>query len=325
MIHLVPRRFFMSVMVAAMCSASAFAQQYPVKPVRLIVPFAPGGTSDFVARLVAVKLTEALKQSVYVENKPGADARIGIDFVAKAPADGYTLLLGHGGAMTVNPALYPNLPYDVLRDFAPIGMLTESGLLLVTAATSEYKTVADLIKAGKADSAKLSYSTGGIGSTAHTTSELFNYQAGVKALHIPFTGAGPATVAAVSGEVSYTFTGQATGWPLVNAGKLRALGVTSAQRLAEHPEVPTIAESGAAGFNTYDWNFLLAPAGTPDAIVKKLNAELRQILNDPTTKAQMAKLGVVGQPGSPEQLTARIRTELVKWARVVKETNIKAQ
>ncbi len=325
MIHLVPRRFFLVAAAAAVVCANAFAQQYPVKPVRLIVPFAPGGTSDFVARLVAVKLTEALKQSVYVENKPGADARIGSDFVAKAPPDGYTLLLGHGAALTVNPALYSNLPYDVLRDFAPIGMLTESGLLLVTAANSEYKTVGDLIRAGKADSAKLSYSTGGIGSTAHTTSELFNYQAGIKALHVPFTGAGPGTIAAVSGDVSYTFTGQATGWPLVNGGKLRALAVTSSQRLADHPEVPTIAESGAPGFNTYDWNFLLAPAGTPDAILKRLNAELLQILNDPATRAQMAKLGVVGQPGSPEQLTARIRTELVKWARVVKETNIKAQ
>lgn len=311
--------------VIGACYTTGMAQQYPTKPVRIIVPFAPGGTSDFVARLVAVKLTEKLKQSVFVENKPGADARIGIDFVAKAPPDGYTLLLGHGAAMTVNPAIYPNLPYDVLRDFAPIGMLTESGLLLVTGVNSEYKAVGDLIKAGKADANKLSYSTGGVGSTAHTTSELFNFQAGIKALHVPFAGAGPGTIAAVAGEVSYTFTGQATGWPLVNGGKLRALAVTSAHRLADHPEVPTIAESGASGFNTYDWNFLLAPVGTPDAIVKKLSAELLTILNDSATKAQMAKLGVLGQPGSPEQLTARIKTELVKWARVVKETNIKAQ
>ncbi len=325
MTYRIPRRFLFGAVAAAALSMSAFAQQYPAKPVRLIVPFAPGGTSDFVARLIAVKLTENLKQSFFVENKPGADARIGINFVAKAPPDGYTLLLGHGGALTVNPALYTNLPYDVLRDFAPIGMLSESALLLVSPASSDIKTLPELIRAGRADASKLTFATGGIGSTAHTTAELFNFQTGIKALHIPFSGAGPGTVAVVAGEVSYTFTGQATGWPLVNAGKLRALAVTSAQRLADHPDTPTVAESGVPGFNTYDWNFLLAPAGTPDAILKTLNAELIAILNDPATKAQLAKLGVEGRPGSAEQLTARIKTELVKWAKLVKDANIKAQ
>ena len=259
------------------------------------------------------------------KTRPARGALIGIEFVAKAAPDGYTLLLGHGGAMTVQPALYPKLPFHVLRDFAPIGMLTESALILVTAPTSGIGSVDELVRAGKAADSKVTYSSGGVGSSAHTTAELFNFRTGIKALHIPYKGAAPATVAVVAGDVTYTFTGQAPGWPLIDGGKLKALAVTSAERLPDHPNIPTIAESGVSDFTSYDWNFLLAPAGTPVEIVDRLNKELLAILAEPDTQAQLRKAGMEVRPGTPQALTKRITAELATWAQLVKDAGIKVE
>ncbi len=304
-------------------SAMALAQDYPSHPIRLIVPFAPGGTTDIVARIIADRLGQNLRQAIVVENRAGAGGGIGTDAVAKAAPNGYTLLMGHIGALTINPAIYEKLPYQPLRDFAPISVAIVTPLILITGPTSGINSVAQLVALAKAQPEKLTYATAGAGSASHMASELLNFNARIKTIHIPFKGAGPATTAVVAGDVSFMFSGQGQSWPLVKAGKLRSLGLASLKRSPEHPDTPTIAEAGIPNFEMLDWNGLLAPAGTPGDIITKLNREVRTVLTDPAVSAKLISQGYEPRPGSPEDFTALIKSELEKWAQVAKTAGIK--
>ena len=299
---------------------------YPSRPIRLIVPFAPGGTTDAVARAVATKLGQALNQSIVVENRAGAGGSIGTDFVAKARPDGYTLLLGSAGPLSVNPTLYPNLPYDPTRDFTPVGMICTSALVLVTSSASGIASTADLIRQAKANPGSLTFSTAGVGGASHIAAELFASMAGIKATHVPYRGSGPATVAAVAGETSFTFTGQTAAWPMVQAGKLRALGVGSRERSAEHPEVPTVAESGPVpGYEALDWNVIMAPPGTPESVVRALSDGLDRILDDPELRASFVQQGIAIRKGTAADVQALMRHDIAKWAKVIEEAGIETQ
>ena len=299
------------------------AQAYPTKTIRFIVPFAPGGNTDVVARLVANGLSQQMGQSVIVENRAGAGGGIGTDYVAKAAPDGYTVLIGHIGALTINPAIYEKLPYDTLKDFDPVGLSVVTPLVLVSAPSVGINSVADLIAKAKADPSKLTYATAGAGSAAHMASELFNMAANIQTTHIPYKGAAPATTSIVSGEVSFAFTGQAPAQPFVKAGKLVALGVTGLTPSPLFPGVPTIASMGLKDFEVVDWNGLLVPAGTPKSVVEKLNTELVKFLNLPETKTRLAQLGFEGRPGTPAQFETFIKSEMQKWSQSAKAAKIK--
>lgn len=300
------------------------AQTYPTKSIRFIVSFAPGGNTDVVARLVANGLSQQMGQSVIVENRAGAGGGIGTDYVAKSAPDGYTVLIGHIGALTINPAIYEKLPYDTLKDFEPVGLSVVTPLVLVSAPSVGINSVTDLIAKAKADPGKLTYATAGAGSAAHMASELFNMAANIQTTHIPYKGAAPATTSIVSGEVSFAFNGQAPAQPFVKAGKLVALGVTGLTPSPLFPGVPTIASMGLKDFEVVDWNGLLVPAGTPKSIVEKLNTELVKFLNLPETKTRLAQLGFEGRPGTPAQFGTFIKSEMQKWSQSAKAAKIKA-
>lgn len=308
----------------AMMPLSSLAQDYPVKPIRFIVPFAPGGNTDVAARLVANGLSQQIGQPVIVENRAGAGGVIGTDFVAKAPPDGYTVLVGHIGALTINPAIYEKLPYDTLKDFEPVGLSVVTPLVLVSASSLGIHSIAELIAKAKAEPGKLTYATAGSGSAAHMASVLFNLSAHIQTTHVPYKGAAPGATALVSGEVSFGFQGQAPAQPFVKAGKLVALGVTGKTPSPQFPGVPTLASSGLKDFEVVDWNGLLVPAGTPKSIVTKLNTELVKYLNLADTKTRLAQLGFEGRPGTPEQFTSFIKSEMDKWSRSAKAANMKA-
>lgn len=324
------KRIFLPLLAGLMLAGQALpgaaqGSNYPDRPIRLVVPFAPGGTTDAVARAVAAKMGLILGQSIVVDNKAGAGGSIGTDYVAKAPPDGYTLLLGSSGPLSVNPSLYPKLPYDSLKDFSPVGLICTSALVLVAYPGARLATTADLIKAARAAPDTLTYSTAGVGGASHIAAELFSLNAGIRAVHVPYRGSGPATVAAVAGETTYTFTGQTAAWPMVEAGKLVALGIASARRSPEHPNVPTVAEAGLAGFEAADWDVLMAPPGTPLAVLARLDDALRKVLADPDLKAGFVKQGIEIQSGTPAQVNALIRADIAKWARVIRSANIHAE
>lgn len=307
----------------AVTPAISMAQAYPTRTIRFVVPFAPGGNTDVVARLVANGLSQQMGQPIVVENRAGAGGGIGTDLVAKAAPDGYTVLIGHIGALTINPAIYEKLPYDTLKDFEPVGLSVVTPLVLVSAPSAGIKSMADLIAKAKAEPGKLTYATAGAGSAAHMASELFNMAAHIQTTHIPYKGAGPATTALVSGQVSFAFNGQAPAEPFIKAGKLVALGVTGLTPSPLFPGVPTIASMGLKDFEVVDWNGLLVPAGTPKNIVDKLNTELDKFLNLPETKTRLAQLGFEGRPGTPAQFGTFIKSEMEKWSRSAKAAKIK--
>jgi tripartite-type tricarboxylate transporter receptor subunit TctC len=315
----------LAVAVCGVWAGAAQAQSFPSRAMRIIVPFTPGGTTDVVARSVAAMLGKSLNQSVVVENRPGAGGSIGADLVAKASPDGYTLLMGSSGTLAFNPSLYAKLPYDPVRDFAPVGMVCESALVLVTHPASELSSVGNLIKLAKSNPGKFTFSTAGVGSATHVAAELLMSLAGIQTLHVAYKGASPATVAIVAGEASYAFTGQTLAWPLVAGGKLRAVGLASNHRNPDHPDVPTIAEAGVPNFEATDWFAVLAPAGTPPVIVNKLNAALQTLLKDVDLKSNLARQGIEIRAGSPEQLSAHIKRQITKWAQVIKNANIKGE
>ncbi|MDO9437182.1 tripartite tricarboxylate transporter substrate binding protein [Hydrogenophaga sp.] len=317
-------------MAVALCSAittlplSAHAQAYPTKTIRIVVPFAPGGNTDVAARLLANGLGQQMGQSIIVENRAGAGGGIGTDFVAKAAPDGYTVLLGHIGALTINPAIYDKLPYNTVQDFEPVGLAVTTPLVLVTSPNTGVKSVAELIAKAKAEPGRLTYATAGSGSAGHMASELFNLAAQIQTTHVPYKGAAPGTTALLSGEVSFRFSGQAPVQEFVKSGKLLALGVTGATPSPQFPGVPTLASLGLRNYEVQDWNGLLVPAGTPKAIVDKLNAELNKFLSLPDTQTQLARLGFEGRPGTPAEFASFIRSETEKWSKSAKAANIKA-
>jgi tripartite-type tricarboxylate transporter receptor subunit TctC len=304
-------------------STSAFAQTWPVKPIKWIVPFAPGGTTDILARTIGEKLTVALGQPVIVENKPGAGGGVGAEFTAKAPPDGYTIMGGTISTHAINASLYKSLPYDPIKDFVPITMIVRLPNLLVVHPEIPAKSVAELITLLKANPGKYSFASSGHGTSQHLSGELFKSMAGVDMQHIPYKGSPPALQDVVGGQVAMTFDNITTAWPLAKGGKLRALAVTTAKRSEVAPDVPTLSESGLAGYEVGSWQGVFAPAGTPPAIVKRLNAEIVKIINMPDVKEKLIGLGAEPVGNTSEEFAALVKTEVVKWAEVVKKSGAK--
>ena len=311
-------------LTAALAPSLATAQAYPNKPIHLVVPFSAGGAVDTVGRTLGEKLTTQLGQSVIVDNKPGASANIGADAVAKAAPDGYTLLVGANGLAT-NMALFRSLPFNTLKDFAPISLLGNAPLVLVVATGSPFKSLNDLLAAGRADKTALTYGSAGNGSSGHLAAALLESVGKFEALHVPYKGGAPALVDLVAGRISFMLLNPLEVGPQLQAGRLRALAVSSTQRLPLLPNVPTMAEAGLPGFEAGVWWALVAPAGTPPAVIARLSAETQKALADPGVKERLNALGAVVTPSTPEQLAAFLQAEVTKWARVIKAANIEAE
>jgi tripartite-type tricarboxylate transporter receptor subunit TctC len=320
------RKFVRLLMLAALCAlaaGTASAQSWPTRPIKYIVPFAPGGTTDILARTISEKLSIALGQPVVVENKPGAGGGVGADFTAKAAPDGYTIMGGTISTHAINASLYTNLPYDPVKDFVAITLIARVPNLLVVNPDIPVKTVAELIALLKANPNKYTFASSGNGTSQHLSGELFKSMAGVQMQHIPYKGSPPALQDVVGGQVTMTFDNITTALPLAKAGKLRALAVTTAKRSAVAPDVPTLAESGLVGFEVGSWQGVFAPAGTPPDIVKRLNAEIVKIINMPDVREKLLALGAEPVGDTPEQFAAYVKTEGVKWSEVVKKSGAK--
>jgi len=305
-------------------AGNASAQAYPVKPVRVVVPFPPGGPTDTVARLMAPRMTEGLKQTVVIENRAGAGGVIGTELVAKSPADGYTLVMGTIGGLAVSMSLLPNRGYDTLRDLAPITQAVNVTSILVTHPSVPAKSVKELLALARARPGKLNYGSSGAGTITHLAGELVKLLGGVSIVHVPYKGGAPALVAIVSGEVDLTFENSLIIVPHIKSGKVRALGVTGAKRSKLLPDLPSIAET-LPGYGASGWYGLLAPAGTPRDIVARLNAEAVRALRTPDVADKLSSQGAEPAPGAPEEFAAFIRSEIDKWAKVVKAANMKPE
>ena len=303
--------------------AQAQAPAYPTKPVKLVVPFPPGGSLDLAGRLIAQKLTEMWGQSVVVENKPGAGGNIGADYVAKSPPDGYTILLGALSTHAVNPSLYKTMPYDAARDFAPITLIAITPNVLVVNASLPVNSAKEFIAYAKANPGKLAFGSGSNGSAGHLAGELFKVETGSDAIHVPFKGGAPATQALMAGDTQFMFDNLANAMAQVKAGRIKALAVTTAQRSSLVPDLPTMSEAGLPGFDISTWYGLFAPAGTPPAIVAKWNADVTKILSSPDVKAKLVADGADPSPDTPEQFREFIARELAKYARIVKASGAK--
>jgi len=305
-------------------AAGAGAQTYPSQPIKMIVPFTAGGTTDILARTIGQKLAEAWRQPVIVENKPGAGGNIGADAVAKAKPDGYTILMGTIGTQSINASLYAKMPYDAAKDFAPVTLVAMVPNVLVVNPGVPAKSVAELIALAKAKPGQLNFASSSTGGSPHLSGEMFKQMTGADIVHVPYKGSAPAITDLLGGQVSLMFDNLPSALPQVKAGKLRALGVTSARRSQAAPEIPTIAESGVPGYEVDSWFGILAPAGTPKEVVGKLNAEIARILQMPDVRQRLQEQGAEPVGGTPEQFADHIRKETVKWARVVKASGAKA-
>ena len=318
--HSVTRRAIFA-LALAVTGATAFAQTaYPNKPIRLVVPFPPGGGTDLIARTVAQRLTDTLKWTIVIDNRPGAGGNIGVDTVAKAAPDGYTLVIGQTSNLAVNPTLYPKLPYDPTKDFAPVVVLSSSPIVIAVAAQSPFKTFADVVTAAKKKPKTITLGYSGNGTVAHLSSELAQKTAGIELQHIPYKGASQAMTDVMSGQVDLYLSSVPTLLGHVRDQKLRALAVTSIKRSGELPDTPTLAESGYKDFDAVTWFGILAPAGTPADVVRTLNTEFNKALRDPAVAAKLRSDGgdVIG--GTPEQFSALIKSEIPRWGRIVKES-----
>jgi tripartite-type tricarboxylate transporter receptor subunit TctC len=303
----------------------AVAQPYPAKPVRLVVTGAPGSVTDVRGRWLADRLTRALAQPVFVENRPGAGGNVGSEYAARSAPDGYTILVVHQGTVAINPHLYPNLAYDPLVDLAPITRMTSNPLLLAVHPTVPAMTTAELIALAKAKPGQLNYGSPGGGTPPHMAGELFKRMAGIDVTHVPYKGGAGALADLVAGRLTYTIEGPAIQLAQVKAGRLRALAVTGPQRFAALPEVPTLAESGVPGYEYVAWTGIAAPAATPRTIIAKLYAETAAVLRSPESREYFAAHGAEPGGESPEEFAAFIRAEHAKWGKVVREAGIKAE
>ena len=317
------RSLLTSLALAALCT-TAWSQTYPERPVKLIVPYAPGGSADIVARLIADEWGKALGKPVFIENKGGAGGNLGVEAVAKSPADGYTIGL-QTVSLAINPSLTPKMPYDTLKDLAPIGMVAASQHVLVVTNNLPAKDLQELLALAKSKPGKLTYGSAGGGSTFHMSAELFKAQAGLAIVHIPYRGGGPALTDTIAGQVDMSFPVLSAAQGHVQAGKVRALGVTGSKRSPLMPTVPTIAEAGLPGYAFETWFTVFAPAGTPKPMIDKLNATLVTVLQSASVKERMAKEGFEATPSTPEQARARVESEMPRWAKLVKERGITAE
>jgi tripartite-type tricarboxylate transporter receptor subunit TctC len=303
--------------------AIAQAPAYPTKPIRIVVPFPPGGATDILARDVAQKLTDAWGQSVIVDNRPGAGGNIGSELVAKSAPDGYTLEMGTVGTHAINASLYAKMPYDNVKDFVPIILVAGVPNVLEVNPALPVNSVPELIAYAKANPGKLNFASSGNGTSIHLSGELFKAMAGVEMTHVPYKGSAPALQDLIAGQVQVMFDNLPPSLPQIRAGKLRALAVTSAARAPALPDVPTVAEAGLPGFEASSWFGLLAPAGTPPAIVAQINAEVGKWLATPEAKENLAKQGANAAGGTPEDFAKHIAAETAKWAKVVKASGAK--
>jgi tripartite-type tricarboxylate transporter receptor subunit TctC len=312
------------VAITAFSFGSALAADpYPTRPIRMIVGFAPGGGTDLTARPVAQKLSDLMGQQVIVENRPGAAGNIATEQVARAAPDGYTLLMGTIAALAINPGLYGDLRFDPETDFAPVIQVVDATNVLVLHPSVPAGTVKELIDLARQKS--LSAGSSGIGATGHLSIELFNLMAGVKLVHVPYKGGGPAMSDLVGGQVHLVFATAASAIPHIKSGRIKGIAVTTAKRSSLLPELPTISEAGLAGFDANNWYGLVAPAKTPRAIIDQLNAEVTKILNMPDVRTTLLTQGLDPAPGTPEQFGAYIKSERAKWAKVIKESGAKAE
>jgi tripartite-type tricarboxylate transporter receptor subunit TctC len=309
--------------LAALLATVALAQPYPSKPIRIVVPFPAGGTTDVLARAVAQKLTESLGQATVVDNRPGAGGNIGAELVAKSPPDGYTLLMGTVGTHAINPGLYPKMPYDHVKDFSPVILVAGVPNVLVVNPALPFNSVKELIAYAKANPGKLNFASSGNGTSIHLSGELFRTMADVQIMHVPYKGSSPALQDLVGGQVQIMFDNLPSSLALIKAGKLKALAVTSLARAAALPDVPTLAESGLPGFEASSWFGLLAPAGTPQPVIAKLNADVAKWLASPEAKEKLLAQGAIAAGGTPEDFAKHIAAETAKWQKVVKDSGAK--
>ena len=310
--------------LASAADASSAAAEYPAKPVRLVVGLAPGGATDIMARAVALRLSEKLGRSFVVENRAGAGGTVAASVVAKAPADGYTLLVV-SASYSISAALYPSLQYDPLKDLAPISRLAESPFLLVAHPSLPVKTVKDLIALARSKPGQINFASAGNGSSGHLTAELFKSMAAIPVTHIPYKGAGPALVDVLAGQVHFMFANILSSLAYVKSGRLNALGVSSARRSPVAPAIPTISESGVRGYEVTSWYGVLAPAGTPQPIVNKLNSEIGRAMKSPEMREWLSHDGATAVEGTPEQFAQYIAKEIGRWRKVVKEAHVQVQ
>jgi tripartite-type tricarboxylate transporter receptor subunit TctC len=316
------------VLAAAMAASvpGAFAQAaWPAKPIRFIVPFPPGGGTDTTSRLIAEKFTTLLGWTVIVDNKAGAGGNIGLDVVAKAPPDGYTIGMGQASNLAINPSLYAKMPFDPLKDFSPIASIAEQPVVLVVRQDSPFKTLAEFVDAAKAKPGGVGVAQAGNGTVGHLAGELLERRAGIQLLQVPYKGAGPAMNELLGGQVPSYIGNSVSVMGQLSAGKIRALAVTSARRLGSMPTVPTVAEQGYPGFAATTWLGLVGPAGMPADVVTRLNAETVKLLARPDVKDKLAFEGSEATPGTAQQFAAHIRAEHAKWAALIREANIKLE
>jgi tripartite-type tricarboxylate transporter receptor subunit TctC len=305
-------------------ASAALAQAYPNKPIKLIVPFAPGGFTDVVARILGQKLSVSLGQPFVIENKAGAGSTIGTDFVAKAAPDGYTLVMV-STTHVISPAIYPKLPYDPIKSFTPVGKLVDSAYVLMVNPKVPVNSVADYIALAKAQPDKIHYASSGNGSSQHLMGGMFASMTGTKLIHVPYKGSSGAASDLVAGIVESSFAGVPNAMAQVPAGRLKALAVTTAKRIPQLPDVPTMQEAGVPGYEASVWLGLLAPVGTPKEIVARLNAEIAKVMNSPETKKELYAAGVESDISSPEALGALMNREMERWGKVIKDAGITMQ
>ena len=319
-LHLPLRRHLLPALALAALCSGASAEAWPAKPIRVIVPFPPGGGTDIIARESTQKVAAATGWTFVIDNKPGAGGNLGVDAVAKSPADGYTLVLGQTSNLAINATLYAKMPYDSQKDLSPIVLLANAPLVMVTGMGTPHKTLADAVGAAKARPDALNFASPGNGTVAHLTGELFQKAAGIRTQHVPYKGAAQALTDVISGNVDLYMASVPTLLGQIRQGKLRPLAVTSAKRVDDLPNVPTINESGYKGFDAVTWFGLLAPAGTPKEIVAKLNAEFNKALRQADLRKKLEDEGADAAGGTPDQFAALIRTEVQRWGGVVKES-----
>ena len=317
--------FLLALAAVLLCPAAALSQPYPSKPIRMIVPFPAGGGVDYIGRLVGKGLSERLGQQVLVDNRPGANAILGLENLKTSPPDGYTIAAASAGPLAVNPFTYAKLPHDTVRDFTYIANMVEFPLLLVTHPSLPVKNVKELIALAKARPNQISYSSPGVGNTGHLAAALFDSLAKIQTVHVPYKGTAPAVIAALSGETQLTWSSIPSILPHVRAGRARALGVGNSKRLAALPDFPTIAEAGVPGYECAAWGGMIGPANLPKEVVARLNKEIVAILGQKDVIDRMLADGTVPTPSSPEQFLAYMRAELKKWGEVVKLAGIKPE
>ncbi len=309
--------------LGGLTSLHATAQTYPTKPVRLIVPFAPGGATDVIARLAGQKLSEQLGQPFLIDNRPGANGNIGTEMAVKSPADGYTLVMSYDGTMAINPSVYKKMPFDSVKDLAPVGSVAQLPLLMVVHPSVPAKTLQEFVALAKSRPGAVNYSSAGYGSAGHLAAELFRGRAGIDIVHVNYKGGGQAVQDLLSGQIQMLMTGLTTADGHLKAGKLRAIAFTAGKRMPGLPDTPTFEEGGYPGLVVLSWYGILAPAGTPSDIVRRLNAELNKAIQAPEVVARLTSLGTEPTGGSAEQFGATIKSDIARWAKVVEMAGIK--